>query len=384
MLDKNITLSAIQAQSHTIEGLRMPLMVAVIFIHSFGPAAMPEATGGYALYEGIRIVFSHVLTHCAVPAFFLISGYLFFANVTTFDRATYIQKIRRRVRSLLIPYFLWNSIWLSYPIVRKLLGICFRGKDPAELFALLPALNWHYFWDIHWWGLDHYTLWGWVSAASSPILVPFWFLRDLIIVMLFSPLIYWGLRRFGRFFLGFIIALYLFRLWPGVPGLSSSAFCYFTIGAAIACKGRLLTETFYPHRYLFAGLAFLLFIPEFIFDGSNTLIGLTLYPFFILAWTLSIFCLGTYLEKKKHLAFAQKLAPATFFVYALHTILITQISASLLHHLFPWETPAALIIRYLIAPFLTCTICLFLYYILKRLTPQILRILIGGRQLKKR
>lgn len=78
-------------QSRTIEWLRFPLVVAVVFIHSFGepkeyvlPLQNISTFSGVDIYNLTRICFSHVLTHIAVPVFFVISGYLFFYNVKEF------------------------------------------------------------------------------------------------------------------------------------------------------------------------------------------------------------------------------------------------------------------------------------------------------------
>ena len=42
--------------------------------------------------------------------FMAISGYLFFAKTTTLTPRVYLDKLRSRGRSLLVPYIFWNAI----------------------------------------------------------------------------------------------------------------------------------------------------------------------------------------------------------------------------------------------------------------------------------
>lgn len=73
-------------QSRTIDWLRFPLAIAVVYIHSFGSYPIDlnflhsDPFSSISIFNWIRICFSHVLTHIAVPSFYLISGYLFFHN----------------------------------------------------------------------------------------------------------------------------------------------------------------------------------------------------------------------------------------------------------------------------------------------------------------
>ena len=91
-MDKNITPSKVTATinfsellSSTIDLLRFPLAIMVIFTH-MNPHVINLIDADFSLFSGhgiyniVGIVGSHVLTHIAVPTFFLISGFLFFNN----------------------------------------------------------------------------------------------------------------------------------------------------------------------------------------------------------------------------------------------------------------------------------------------------------------
>lgn len=68
--------------SQTISALRFPLAVMVVFIHSFmldDVAFTPDwhALSGMDFAIGLQVLLSKVVSHVAVPAFYVISGYLF-------------------------------------------------------------------------------------------------------------------------------------------------------------------------------------------------------------------------------------------------------------------------------------------------------------------
>ena len=102
-----------QLQSKVIEFLRFPLIVGVVLIHTqvtkingvVGDIAAPYPFNGvYPLYEFFHCLFVNIITRVAVPLFFVFSGYLFFYKNRSFTFGTYFMKLKKRVRSLLVPY----------------------------------------------------------------------------------------------------------------------------------------------------------------------------------------------------------------------------------------------------------------------------------------
>ena len=68
--------------SRTIDVLRFPLAVMVVFIHVNPSTTSVSNTdfsilSAHGIYNISGILFSNIITHLAVPTFFLISGYLF-------------------------------------------------------------------------------------------------------------------------------------------------------------------------------------------------------------------------------------------------------------------------------------------------------------------
>ena len=100
------------SQFEIFRQLRFPMIVLVTFAHSYGRVEDSFAllASDWNSYEFLKLLVSQTLVKVAMPVFFIMSGYLFFANVDKWDVATYKKKILRRVKTLLIPYLIWNLL----------------------------------------------------------------------------------------------------------------------------------------------------------------------------------------------------------------------------------------------------------------------------------
>ena len=115
------------------------------------------------------------ITNICVPLFFVMSGYLFFWNVPGKPDAKWFwKKIRSRFFTLLIPYLIAVVIaWLCYYFALKAVPSMVDGflgdrwKDPLFVF--------------------------W----TGPVNLSLWFIRELMIVVVLSPLIYLIIRYTG-------------------------------------------------------------------------------------------------------------------------------------------------------------------------------------------
>jgi peptidoglycan/LPS O-acetylase OafA/YrhL len=101
-------------QSNTIDWLRFPLAIAVVFIH-INPVVDMQGVdyfhfSGMDIYTVAGALISRVLAHVAVPCFFMFSGFLFFYKVRGWNRNIYRNKIKSRLKTLVLPFLLWNVI----------------------------------------------------------------------------------------------------------------------------------------------------------------------------------------------------------------------------------------------------------------------------------
>lgn len=149
-----------RVQSEVMDWLRLPLAVAVVFIHSFGKPAQVDMARLHSdplcwesIYDFVRIAGSNVITHCAVPVFFMISGFLFFYKVKEWNLSVYGQKLRKRWRSLAVPYLLWIVIFVGYTEVQKLGGVLLHGKPLIGMWEyIIDSGGVNMLWDSQLWG----------------------------------------------------------------------------------------------------------------------------------------------------------------------------------------------------------------------------------------
>ena len=95
-------------QSKVISFLRFPLIVGVILIHT----QLPNANEEFVCYENTKFIISNVIARIAVLLFFVCSGFLFFFKTEEFSLHTYLSKLKKRVKTLLIPYLIWNTLFI--------------------------------------------------------------------------------------------------------------------------------------------------------------------------------------------------------------------------------------------------------------------------------
>lgn len=124
--------------SAAIEWLRFPLIVCVVFIHSYSAGELLDfstidwsALSGREAVGLIQVFFSRVVTHFAVPCFYFISGYLFFCNIKHFDLSVWKGKMRSRAYTLLLPYVLWNLIFSAAGAGKEILK-CILGMEQID------------------------------------------------------------------------------------------------------------------------------------------------------------------------------------------------------------------------------------------------------------
>ena len=106
------------AASLRLKLLRFPPIIGVIYIHGYNTViGYAGGTVGTADVNGftnwVRILISEGIARIAVPLFFLMSGYLFFATFH-WSKQTYWRKIATRLRSLFVRFVFWNLVGMAF------------------------------------------------------------------------------------------------------------------------------------------------------------------------------------------------------------------------------------------------------------------------------
>ena len=188
--------------SSKITILNLVLIIMMIYRHAY----YLEAEDGNGLALGVQRFIDFGLCHLTNSMFFALSGFLFFKNTCSATQC--LPKIKKRVRSLLLPYIIWNCYFVFFNLILSTIpGVsAFINNDILANFTSLKD------------GL-HYLF---ITPASYPL----WFLRDLMVCVAFSPLIFVCIHK-----LKWIFVLLLFLI---SPLLHLSGMLEFSLGGIIA------------------------------------------------------------------------------------------------------------------------------------------------------
>lgn len=371
-----------ELQYAIIDNIRLPLVLMVIFIHAFSSVhCVPEEGLEYHMFEYFESTFSLVVSHIAVPVFFLISGFLFFNNLDCFNAKTYKKKISTRFKTIIIPYLVWNLLFLGYMYARSLIKAYLGGNElPSFISFFFERGGFHIFWDSNIWNLDRVNWVGYAIPASAPILIPLWFLRDLIVISFLTPVIYYFIKKIRAPYFLVLLAGYLLNLWPYIPGLEGDALLFYSIGAYVAIEKKGLQDYFARFRVPSYILFVALLIPMVFLKGHTTYWGNIVYPYFITIGVYAALNFFTELTVRRGGKIVySKYSNATFFIYAVHTILILDISIYIVNKLIPLTSGFFSILKYTLIPILTFAFCLVLFVILNKVAKSVLSFLTGSR-----
>ena len=148
------------------------------------------------------------LSVAAVPLFYFISGILFYRGVNTIGDC--LPRMRKRVKSLLVPYVIWNIIFVSrYVVLEYIPGV--------SIFVNSDVVS----------NIDFYKPQDTLAYLFlKPAGFQLWFLRDLILYVTLSPVIYVGIKKLPL--LTYLTLLLLFG------GINRCGVTYFVLGGILA------------------------------------------------------------------------------------------------------------------------------------------------------
>lgn len=369
--------------------MRFPLAIGVVFIH-MSPITTAPLSGTIPFWSSrslvnlVEIFFSHALTAVCVPAFFFISGLLFFINCNEWNRKHYMTKLKSRSRTLLLPFVLWCIIAFIPILCMNLISIIIHDYQLSNFLSYVKNNFFHIFYDYS--GMPSTTnIIGWSILNDAPILLPLWFLRDLIILVLSTPIIRAGLKNFGPSFIALLFICYLTKIWIPIPGFGISGFFWFSAGAYISIHKTDFIGFLFRNRILIISSGIASFIGMTIIDGGNIQYGYIFKPCLLIPCICLTFYFFAAIAKIKDTAIARSLNGACFFIYALHVFVIPYVGTPLsivrrgLGLAIGDESGLARICIHLTAPLITTALCVILYFVLNKIMPRTTAILSGSR-----
>lgn len=320
--------------SSVISALRFPLIIGVVCIHSrYGGGNLQNLLGG-------------ICGKLSVPIFLIISGYLFFREGDQeFTKDLWTSKLKRRISSLLVPYLLWNLI--GYIIYAIQFGFSF-----ADFF--------HSFWVIDVPG----------RGGSSPIDGPLWYVRNLMIMVVISPIIAYMIKYTKYYLILIMTILWIIQIPPFNKGIGI-AFYFFSLGGYLRISDYHVENLQRYTKYLI--IAYPVYVVYALLMQSNS--NCWDFQFGIILGIGAIFSLTMHFIKCGYGngKFTRNLSETSFFIYCLHDLLLQFLKT------FFSEILGTGDFAYISLIVVDIALCLGFFYVLKSISPKVTSLLMGGR-----
>jgi surface polysaccharide O-acyltransferase-like enzyme len=332
------------SQYEVIRQLRFPMIVLVTYAHSYGGVedGLSLLTSEWNTYDFLRLLISQTLVKVAMPVFFIMSGYLFFVNVGKWNLAIYKKKILRRVKTLLIPYLIWNLL----------------------MAVKLKTFSWSVFW-VYWVPAGRQVDWlGHEQLMTAPANMPLWFLRDLMVVSLLTPIIYILIRKLGLWLMGLLTILYLSGFYAFIPGLSAYAIYFFIFGAFLSIRKMDLAASL-KRVEIPAYVLSVLFAISMLLTYSSPVFSSLMLSFRLLG-AVAVFCLASRILTSTPRRLPSVVCNSSYFIYLAHYVFFFSFIDTVFFTLFGTSIPA-LSIHYLLCPLVKVAIFVGAYIIYKKL-----------------
>ena len=360
------------SESKVIDIVRFPLAVFVVIWHSSMLTAIDPASSIFLQRPSafIYVLLSGCLSWVSVPTFFFISGYLFFSNLGEWNWSMYIKKIQKRAHSLFIPFLLWICIDLVY---------CTPWIIHSGANQWFSDHGWlRVFWDSNRIGENVYNnIIGIPMHHSFPILTPMWYLRDLMILCILSPIVYWLVKRLKVYGLLIVAILMCLNIWIPFEGFSAIGFFFFTWGGYYRINNYSFVTIFKHFKSFSYIIVFISVLLSLYFYTSNRLISEIFIKVYTVFGVIAVFNIANNV-KTNYKNNNSRYAESTFFIYCSHTMMMGLWSIPLSFIWHP-QSELAVILHYFLIIALTVSSCLIIYIIMNKRLPKLLKVLMGGR-----
>ena len=341
--------------SSAITWIRFPLIFLIILLHCY---SVVRLEGSHDTYFKVIYPFSLWLGETGVPGFFFISGFLLFLS-----KKSYGQKIRTRLSTLVIPYILWNGLLLALYLVAFAIG------HPQDINGRSLA-DYHFIDYIRlFWDRGSYD-----NGNFVPLLCPFWYIRNLFIMCLLSPLLYYIIRYVRE---GFLILIAVWWLMTYDNAFIPQTILFFSMGAYFSIHEINPLELTIKHKKLFLSLFVLFAISDIAMHTiAGTPINLQAHRLSLIFNIPARLLLADLCISK---GYSSKLLPnAAFIVFAVHypiVVVLRKVCAAR----FSDASDGVHILLYFVCVIIATLLSLGIYQLLSRYMPKVKNVLSGNR-----
>ena len=332
-------------------------IILVLYIHS-GFHNTPDEIQGMAFNHYLQTSISGMLGRCAVPLFYAISGYLFFLNIDNGMLSVW-GKMKRRVKTLLIPFIIAACFFPAFMVGMEFFPWTKNYINADGLFSdnFQQSLG-----DIM------LSLFYKTEGSESPWAFHLWFLRDLIIIISISPLLYY-LRKANAF-----ILLTLFLMIPFFNikiGFIYALFWFLAGSMFLSRLNRVKSKWILPIFVLLSGWELL--FPNAMWDYLQIpIISLGIIGFWHLYDVLVSEPFDLKRSRKLYLS-----CQFTFFIYLFHEPTLNVVRKLLTLAL--GRSSAGFAINYLISPWVFACLFIVIGYYFRKFWPRLYAVCVGGR-----
>lgn len=340
-------------ESDRIKIVKWMAIVMVVFLHAYTTeVSFADGKNTAALPQWLMLLetgVSQIIARCGVPIFFLFSAVLLFRS-----EYSYREVIRKKIRTLLLPYLIWNTFWIVLFAVLQSLPFTaayFSGSNTPILQC--SAKEW-------------FGLYG--IGQEYPQCYPLWFMRDLMAVVLLFPFMKAAAKRYPNQVLciGTALSILPFSFW------GKAALAWFLIGAAVVQKkwSLMMFDRYSAGKIgaiYFVCATAALFLDHPIIRNISLLVGIV----FWLRLSKEI-----YVREKLRRIFL-RLSEFVFIIYVLHEMTLSSVR-KVCFRVLPAK-PLFWCLEYLLIPIGVMAGCIFAGIVMKKGMPGLYRIVTGER-----
>lgn len=328
-------------------------IIFVLYIHTEFPA---DVLSNKPIAAMVQKITTGLLAPCAVPMFFAISGYLFFFGASHVGKV--FIKMKKRIKTLFIPFVIAAMAYPLLPIFKELVL-----HHPAEKQYLLLIQRQEFTSTLKCLFFD--------SGTTMPWAYHLWFLRDLIIIVLFSPVLFYARRWLGYWSMAVVAAFYL--LFPQLHFLYGMF--WFVAGSFVLDKLGSL-----PQRFTFLMLAIFLAMAfwRLFVTGEVT------EPFKTVEIALGVATLWRLYDMLVSKSFRLESVPVlhvacqyTFFLYLYHEPSLHAVTKGIAQGL--GNSEPACTTALLFSPLLLAPVLIASGFLIKKYLPRVYAMIAGGR-----
>lgn len=282
----------------------------------------------------------------AVPFFFATTGYFLAAHID--EHGWWLTAVRKRVRTLLMPFILWNLLYAIYGILLTVVANHLAGR--------VWSANLRTGWDV----LMYFGLHP-LKGGGYGVL---WFVETLFLFVIVSPLLVWLIRRL-RWFVPLLLCGLCYAGLPGLPhNFNAGWMMYFAAGIAARISPVHLRR--YWGGAIVIGMIWIWHHKAFMLSNGIT-DRWDSTPLLAVVMVL----IGVWALVPRRLWLPRFMTSATFAIYVMHCIVLGVVGFVLP----PVTNTVFQILRWMIA----IAVCIGATWCLRRYLPKTASVLLGGR-----